>query len=146
MPSSASARTRSAAKTKPPTRMGMAMSGLCSALAISLASKRTRAAMSSAVKRMVGFSAIGSKAHFQVARGRGRAGKARQKGCGLARFQDLDIGCEIPMIKLVIAGVAQGHAHALRHRQVAIAFIDDGPRHRQHHLAVFVLAMIIDMG
>ena len=49
------------------------------------------------------------------------------------------------MIKLVIAGVAQGHAHHLWHRQLARGCIDDRARHHQHHLAVLAFAVIIHL-
>src|ERR1700722_19471015 len=119
-PSRPSARTRSAAKTKPPTRMGMAISGRTGAAAISLASSSTRAAIALSENKISGAAggalspgrlltypsleartqltsfAIGREAHFQMARGGGRAGQPRQERNRLLGLQDARGRGEVP--------------------------------------------------
>ena len=54
-----------------------------------------------------------------MARRRRRAGKPGGEGHRLAGLQDRGVGLESPVIEFVIAGIAQGDAHRLRHRQFA---------------------------
>src|SRR5690242_42167 len=118
---------------KPPTRMGMAMSGRCGAWAISRASSFTRAAISSLLKRISGIASVmRHEPDFQMTGGGGRSGKPREERRRLARLQGLYIGREIPVIDFVILVVAQSHADILRHGQFARTGIDDIAGDHQH--------------
>ena len=103
----------------------------------------------SAVKRTGGADHLQSIGAKRTSRWRAAAGgldSRVRKGTDWPGLQGLRIGRESPVIEFVIAGVAQGDAHGLRHRQFAGAVIDDRAGDRQHHLAVFAFAVIIDMG
>src|SRR5882762_4992163 len=157
-PSRASARRRSAAKTKAPDSTGTAISGLRGAADIARARLLTRRAMSAAEYRvrsrrfaLMNRSALQSlrvaslrEANVEVACFRRRTCEACDEGTLRAGLQARDTDVERPVINFIFGAVGQHDAYH-RHGELAIADIHNFAADGENRLAVLDFLLIGDV-
>src|SRR6266446_7748825 len=157
-PSRASARRRSAAKTKAPDSTGTAISGLRGADEIARATLFTRRAMSAAEYsirsrrfalmnrrewlslRLAGF----REANVEVARFRRRTRESRDERALSTGLQARDADVESPMIDFVL-GLVGEHNTDHRHGKLAIPGVHHFAADGENRLAVLELLLIGDI-